>query len=308
MVLMTGPRVILAGGSGFLGTALSRDLLAGGYQVVNLSRSPGGPRDGITELPWDGRTVGEWARALDGAAAVVNFTGRNVDCRYTAANRRAIIDSRVDSVRAIGIAINQCSQPPPAWVQTGSLAIYGDAGDRICQEDALHGQGFSVDVCQRWETAVDQLTTPHTRKTILRIGFVLGPGGGALSKLARLARCGLGGTVGSGRQYISWLHIDDLNRMFRWAIERDDIAGIYNATGPNPVPNATFMRELRRSLGVPIGPPTPTFLVRVGSFLMGTEASLALTGRRCLPTRLTEKGFTFNYPVLEDALGNLLRR
>ena len=308
MALMTGPRVILAGGSGFLGTALSRDLLAGGYQVVNLSRSPGGPRDGITELPWDGRTVGEWARALDGAVAVVNFTGRNVDCRYTDANRRAIIDSRVDSVRAIGIAINQCSQPPPAWVQTGSLAIYGDAGDRICQEDALHGQGFSVDVCQRWETAADQLITPHTRKTILRIGFVLGPGGGALSKLARLARCGLGGTVGSGRQYISWLHIDDLNRMFRWAIERDDIAGIYNATVPNPVPNATFMRELRRSLGVPIGPPTPTFLVRVGSFLMGTEASLALTGRRCLPTRLTEKGFTFNYPVLEDALGNLLRR
>lgn len=305
---MTGPRVILAGGSGFLGTALAGELVAGGYQVINLSRSPRNPSGSVTELPWDGRTVGEWARALDGAVAVVNLTGRSVDCRYTAANRRAIIESRVDSVRAIGIAINQCSQPPPAWIQAASLAIYGDAGDLICEEHAPIGEGFSVDVCQRWEAAVDQQVTPHTRKTILRIGFVLGPGGGALSKLARLARYGLGGTVGSGRQYISWLHIDDLNRIFRWAIEREDIFGTYNATGPHPVPNATFMRELRRSLGVPIGPPTPAFLVRVGSFLMSTEASLALTGRRCVPTQLTEQGFIFNYPVLKDALRNLLQR
>lgn len=302
---MPGPRVILAGASGFLGTALAGDLIAAGYQVANLSRSPRSPSD-ITELLWDGRTVGEWAQALDGAAAVVNLTGRSVDCRYTAANRQEIIDSRVDPVRAIGTAISQCSQPPPVWVQAGSLAIYGDAGELICEEDAAHGQGFSVDVCKRWEAAVDQQSTPDTRKTILRIGFVLGPGGGALSKLARLARYGLGGTVGSGHQYISWLHIEDLNRIFRWAIERADSAGIYNATGPNPVSNATFMRELRRSLGVPIGPPTPAFLVRVGAFLMGTEASLALTGRRCVPTRLIEEGFTFNYPVLEDALDNLL--
>ncbi len=305
---MTGPRVILAGGSGFLGTRLAGELASGGYQVVILSRSPRSPYDGITELPWDGRTVGEWARSLDGAVAVVNLTGRSVDCRYTAANRRAIIDSRVDSVRAIGNAINQCSEPPPAWVQAGSLAIYGNPGDLICEEDAPIGKGFAADVCQRWETVVDQQVTPYTRKTILRIGFVLGPGGGALSTLARLARYGLGGTVGNGRQYISWLHIDDLNRMFRWAIEREDISGIYNATGPSPVPNATFMRELRRTLGVPIGPPTPAILVRVGSYLMGTEASLALMGRRCVPTRLTGQGFTFNYPVLMDALGNLLQR
>ena len=128
---MTGLRVILAGGSGFLGTALAGELVAGGYQVVNLSRSPRSPCGGITELPWDGRTIGKWARALDGAVAVVNLTGRSVDCGYTASN-----------CRAIGTAVNRCSQPPPAWVQAGSLAIYGDAGNLICEEDAPMGKGY----------------------------------------------------------------------------------------------------------------------------------------------------------------------
>jgi len=183
------------------------------------------------------------------------------------------------------MAINQCAAPPRAWVQTSSLAIYGDAGDRICDETAPHGQGFSVEVCERWEAAVEQQATPYTRKTILRIGFALGRGGGAFGKLARLARWGLGGTVGSGRQYFSWLHIADLNRMFRWGIEHEQIAGTYNATGPHPVPNATFMRDLRRALRVPLGLPAPAFVVRMGAFVMRTEASLALTGRRCVPAR-----------------------
>jgi uncharacterized protein (TIGR01777 family) len=303
---MTDRRVVLAGGSGFLGTVLAKDLVTAGYQVVNLTRTPRSDTMDGKDLPWDGRTVGAWSKALDGAAAVVNLTGRSVDCRYTATNRREIIASRLDSVRAIGMAINQCAAPPRAWVQASSLAIYGDAGDRICDETAPHGQGFSVEVCERWEAAVEQQTTPYTRKTILRIGFALGRGGGALGKLARLARLGLGGTVGSGRQYISWLHIADLNRMFRWGIEHEQIVGTYNATGPHPVPNATFMRELRRVLRVPLGLPAPAFMVRMGAFVMRTEVSLALTGRRCVPARFTEQGFAFTYTDLGETLRDLL--
>jgi hypothetical protein len=162
-----------------------------------------------------------------------------------------------------------------------------------------------VDVCERWEAAVEQQTTPYTRKSILRIGFALGRGGGALGKLARLARLGLGGTVGSGRQYISWLHIADLNRMFRWEIEHEQIVGTYNATGSHPVPNATFMRELRRVLRVPLGLPAPAFIVRMGAFVMRTEAS-ALTGRQCVPARFTEQDFAFMYPNLGETLRDLL--
>ncbi len=297
---------MLAGGSGFLGTALAADLAMAGYEVVNLTRTPRTGAGAVQDLRWDGRTLGPWAEALDGAAAVVNLTGRSVDCRYTAANRREIVESRVHSVEAIGGAIRRCARPPSAWVQTGSLAIYGDAEDRVCDETAPHGDGFSVGVCEQWEAKVEEQVTPGTRKTILRIGFALGRGGGALEKLVRLARLGLGGTVGSGRQYISWLHVSDLSRMFRWAIEREDVHGTYNATGPTPVTNATFMRELRRALGVRFGPPAPALAVRIGAFFLRTEPSLALTGRRCLPARFMSQGFTFAHTDVRETLEGLL--
>jgi uncharacterized protein len=254
MTADTPRRVVLAGGSGFLGRALADHLVTGGYDVVVLTRSPQAREGRARELGWDGRTVGPWLGALDGAAAVVNLAGRSVDCRYTPENRREIIDSRVNSVRAIGAAIRQCARPPAAWVQAGSLAIYGDAGDRVCDETAPHGDGFAVEVCERWEGAFADEATPSTRKTLLRIGFALGPGGGALTPLAQLARLGLGGTVGSGKQFISWLHVSDLNTMFRWGIERDGTSGTYNATGPSPVTNAVFMRALRRAVHRPAEP------------------------------------------------------
>jgi uncharacterized protein (TIGR01777 family) len=301
------PRVVLAGGSGFLGQALAGDLIARGYDVAVLTRTPRAQPVRVREAAWDGRTLGPWAELLDGAAAAVNLTGRSVNCRYTAANQREIIDSRIDSVRAVGAAIARCARPPAAWVQAGSLAIYGDAGARVCDESAPHGRGFSVDVCERWENAFAEHRTPGTRKTLLRIGFALGRGGGALVPLARLARFGLGGTVGSGRQYISWLHVHDLNAMFRWAIERADVAGTYNATGPSPVTNAEFMRALRRALRRPWSPPTPAPLVHLGAFLMRTEPSLALTGRRCVPARFAAQGFTFAHADVRETLRDVLR-
>lgn len=303
---MATGRVVLAGGSGFLGQALADDLCQNGYDVVILTRSPRRGTGPIQQVGWDGRTAGTWRECLEGAKAVVNLTGRSVNCRYTPENRREIIESRVQSVEAINRAIVACAAPPAAIVQSGSLAIYGDPGDRVCDESAPPGEGFSVDTCLLWEKAFNSLPTPHTRRVVLRIGFALGRNGGALGTLATLAKWYLGGSAGSGRQYISWLHLHDLNRMFLWGIEREDLEGVFNATAPNPVPNAEFMRTLRQTLRRPWSPPAPAWAVRIGAYVMGTEASLALTGRRCVPKRFTEKGFSFRYPDLQEALRDLL--
>jgi uncharacterized protein (TIGR01777 family) len=301
--------VVLAGGSGFLGRALTEEFVREGFEVVVLTRRPSKvTRARVREVEWDGRNVcASWARELEGAAAVVNLTGRSVDCRHTAANRREILESRVRSVEAVGRAVSACAEPPRVFVQAGSLAVYGDAGRRVCDEHAPAGKGFPVDVCLRWEGAFDSLELAHTRKVLLRIGFVLGRDGGALPTLARLARFYIGGAAGDGHQYISWLHVRDFCRLVLWCVGRPEAVGVFNATGPCPVTNAEFMCELRCALKRPWSPRTPAWLVRLGAFLLRTEAELALTGRRCIPDRLVEMNFKFIYTNLESALADLLQ-
>jgi uncharacterized protein len=301
------PRVVLAGGSGFLGRSLSALLISKGYEVVVLGRAASHAAGPAHHAQWDGKTPGNWRKFLDGAMAVVNLTGKSVNCRYTPDNKREIIESRVDSVRVLGEAIAGCTKPPAAFVQAGSLAIYGDPADRWCDENAPEGDGFSVDVCRRWEAAFHAIAAPAMRKAVLRIGFALGPDGGALEMLARLTRFFLGGTVGTGRQFTSWIHIADLNRMFLAVIERDDISGVFNATAPNSVTNAEFMREMRRALHRPWSPPVPALVAHIGSWFMRTEASLALSGRRCTPKHFLERGFEFEFPELRGALEDLFR-
>lgn len=303
--MMSDKRIVLAGGSGFLGHALAEELLKRDYEVVILTRSPKQSVGRVRQVEWDGRTLGVWKEMLDGVRAVVNLTGKSVNCRYTAANRREIVESRVNSTRVLDEAIAGCAKPPKVFVQAASLAIYGDAGERVCDESAPVGTGFSVETCLSWEAAFNSLALPATRKVLLRIGFALGRGEGALKTLAKLTKFYLGGSVGSGRQYISWLHVQDLNRMFLCCIKRDDVVGTYNATSEHPVTNAEFMRELRRALNRPWSPPVPEMAVRVGARLMGTESELALTGRRCVPKRFREMNFEFAYPRLAEALNDL---
>ncbi len=302
---MDKPRIVLAGGSGFLGQELAHDLVALGYDPVILTRSMRGKTGRVRQVQWDGKTIGKWAIELDGAKAVVNLTGKSVNCRYTHENLREINESRVNSVRVVDEAISKCTRPPEVLVQTASLAIYGDAGNRLCDENSPAGDGIPVETCRLWEEAFNEGKTPFTRRIILRIGFVLGKSGGALGTLSKLVKCFLGGTVGSGRQYISWLHVADMNRMFLWAIERDDVHGVFNATSPNPVTNAEFMRELRRALHRPWSPPTPSWAVHVGSWFMRTEPCLALTGRRCDPKQFLQHRFEFRFPNLREALGDI---
>jgi uncharacterized protein (TIGR01777 family) len=305
---MNRKKVIIAGGNGFLGVSLARFLAEREYDVVILCRRPLAPGVPARGVLWDGKSIGPWATELEGVAAVVNLTGKNVNCRYTPANLREINESRVDSVRAVGTAIRACTTPPSVWVQAGSLAIYGDAGDRICDETSPPGEGIPVDTCLRWESAFAAEETSRTRKVMFRISFVLGKEGGALRMLAGLTRAFLGGAIGSGRQYISWIHEDDMNRLWLRAIEDPDLSGTFNATSPHAVTNAEFMRELRCVLRRPWSPPLPAFLVPIGCWLLRTEPVLALTGRRGVPARLRTAGFEFEHAELGPALEGLFRQ
>jgi uncharacterized protein (TIGR01777 family) len=302
---MNKKRVVLAGGSGFLGGALAKELLARDYEVVVLTRSPREQTDGIKEILWDGKNSGEWIQSLDGAEAVVNLAGRNIKCRYTPENLRELKASRVDSVYAIAAALGRVARPPRAWAQAGAVGFYGDPKDTLCDENSPAGDDKLAGICQPWEDAFNSAPAPNTRRVLLRIGFVLGRDGGALPLLAGLTKCFLGGTVGGGGQFISWIHAGDLSRMFIEAIERDELTGTFNAVGPNPVTNREFMRELRRALHRPWSPPAPEWGVKIGSRLMGTEPSLALTGCRVAPKRILEAGFKFQFTELPGALENL---
>lgn len=296
------PKAVLAGGRGFLGQSLAQHLAAQGWQVVVLTREPHRP----DEAGWDGRTPGPWMQELDGADALVNLAGRSVNCVHDEENRRQILASRLDSVRVLGEAIAGCARPPRVWIQCASLALYGDAGDRVCNENAPIAQDYSAQVCRQWEEAFNAVPTPATRKVLFRIGLVFGPGGGALGPLTKLVRRFLGGTVGSGRQYVSWLHAADMNAMFMAAIERADISGAYNACSPQPVTNAELMRGLRAALHRPWSPPAPEWAVRFGArYFLRTDADLALTGRRCVPARLEAQGFQFRFPQVREALADL---
>jgi len=299
------PGIVLAGGSGFIGQSLSPFLLSKNYGVIVLTRAESDYRGAVRNVHWDGKTLDDWLEFVNGAFAVVNLTGRSINCRHTPEHRREIIDSRVDSVRVLGQAIARCAQPPKAFVQIAGVGIYGDKGERICDENTPPGDDFVTKVCEKWEAAFESVEAPATRKVLLRLGVVLGPNGGFLGLLGRLTRWFLGGQVGNGRQYLSWIHIADLSRMVLASIENQELTGVFNATSPNPVPNAEFMRELRRTLHRPGSPPVPEFAARIGSWLMGTEADLALVSQRCVPKRFIEKDFSFEFPTLRQALTNI---
>lgn len=302
--------IVLAGGSGFLGVSLATHLAAAGRAVVILSRTPPRVAGPWTHVAWDARSAGPWHRALDGAAGLVNLVGRSVDCVKTPDHQDEILRSRVEATRALGAALRAAHAPPPVWVQMSTAHIYGDPPTALCDDDSPTGYGLAPFVGRAWEEAFRDNLPPGIRGVVLRTSFVIGrdrgAGGGALARLRWLVRWGLGGAVGTGRQGMSWIHEADMNRLFERALAEPAMHGTYVASAPHPVSQREFMRELRRSLRVPIGLPAPAWLVRLGApLVLRTDPELALYGRYVVSRRLESEGFSFRFPRLREALESL---
>ncbi len=304
----TNEKIILAGGSGFLGQSLAEHFVARGCEVVVLSRRPAPDQSQIRRALWDAKGPGDWVRELDGAHAVINLTGRSVDCRYNAANRQEILHSRLDATRVLGEAIHGCAKRPAVWLNAASATIYADTrGDTPAndEEQGVIGEGFSVDVCRAWEKTFWDAEVPGLRKVLMRIAIVLGEAG-AMGPMKRMARLGLGGKMGSGEQFMSWLHVDDFVRMVDFLIENQGARGTYNLASPFPVSNRVFMRSLRAALGRPLGLPSPGWLLKLGARFIRTETELILKSRKVAPKRFEDAGFSWKYPRVDQALDALV--
>ena len=302
-------KIVLAGGSGFLGQALARSVLADGYEVVVLSRGAA-PPDAIGRfVPWDGKNLGDWKSELEGAEALFNLTGRSVDCRYTQENRDLILNSRVDSTRVLGEAIGACDQIPKVWLNSSTATVYEDRrGDLEPHDETSEdfGTGFSVGVAQSWEKAFEESSVEGLRKVALRVSIVLGKDGGAFPVMKRFAKFGLGGAQGPGNQWMSWLHIDDWVGVARFLMENQSVSGPVNLPAPNPVTNAFFMREMRKIFApMGIGLPAPSLFVRIGAFFMRTAPELVLKSRKVVSATLSEAGYSFKHPDLAQAIRSL---
>lgn len=282
---MAGPlesrKIILAGGSGFVGLSLARHLCERGASVVILSRTAPRVTGPWEYRKWDGRTLDDWKEELNGADGLINLAGRRVDCVKTPDHQDEIMRSRVESTRILGSAMRTLSSPPPVWVQMSTAHIYGDPPTVFCDEDSALGFGLAPFVGRAWEEAFSESVLSSQRAVILRTSFVLGrnagAGMGALNKLIPLVRLGLGGRVGSGSQGMSWIHEKDMNRLFERGLTNADMQGIYVASAPNPVSQIEFIRELRRAVGMPIGVPASSWMVRIGArLLLRTDPELAL--------------------------------
>lgn len=310
-------KIILAGGSGDVGTILARACDAARHEVVILSRRriarPG------RVVAWDGKTIGSWAAEIDGCDAVINLAGRSVNCRYTESNRRDILESRVASTRVIGQAIAAARQPPRTWLQASTATIYAHRYDAPNDEASglLGGQEagapdswrFSIDVAHAWERSLDEARTPTTRKVALRSAMTMSPdAGGIFDTLLMLVRRGLGGTAGDGRQFVSWIHEHDFVNAVEWLISHDEISGPVNVASPHPLPNKDFMRVLRQAWGARVGLPATRWMLELGAVAMRTETELILKSRRVVPGRLMQSGFEFRYPRWEVAARELCAR
>lgn len=297
-------KVVIAGGAGSLGRRLAADFRNRGCDVVILTRTL---RSDIEhrQVEWDGRTVGSWAAELEGVT-VVNLAGELVDRRPTPKNIELLRRSRVEPTRALVEAARGLPTPPELWLQMSTLAIYGDAGQEVIDEQhpLADGPPQMAGVARPWERAVQGARVD--RLVVLRTGIVLDHGTPAFERLTRLTKLGLGGRISKGDQWASWIHVDDFLGAVRFLVGRSDLDGVVHVTAPEPIQNREMMAALRTALRRPWSPPTPKPLVHIGALLMRTDPALALTGRRCIPQRLLDGGFTFDHPTFDAALEDLL--
>lgn len=291
-------KIVIAGGTGFIGTYLKTKFEALGYTVIIISRQ---------EKFANWNNVTGMVEALNNAEMLINLAGKSVNCRYNEKNKREILVSRTETTKALGEAIQQCTIPPKLWINAGTATIYRHAEDRpMTEANGETGTGFSVEVAKAWEKSFFNFHLKDTRQVLLRIAITLGRNEGVMKPLQNLVRFGLGGRQGSGNQMFSWIHIEDLFSIILFIKDRKDLNGIFNCSSPNPVCNKIFMEKLRHQMHVKVGLPSPVWLLKMGAVFIKTETELVLKSRWVLPDRLLKEGYTFLYPSLENALINLI--
>jgi uncharacterized protein (TIGR01777 family) len=310
-------KVVIPGGTGQVGTLLARTFHREGHEVVVLGRAPHTAPWRVCR--WDPSRQREWwPSELDGADVVINLAGRSVNCRYSPQNRLEILRSRVETVEAVGRAIQAAKNPPAIWLQASTATLYAHRYDAANDESGPLGGAepgvpdtwhFSIEVGRAWERALDEADTPRTRKVKLRSAMVMSPDpGGIFDTLLALVRRGLGGTAGDGRQFVSWIHEADFLRAVHRLIEGDRFDGVVNLAAPNPLPNRDFMAALRKAWGTPLGLPATRWMLEIGALFLRTETELILKSRRVVSRRLAEDGFSFLYPEWPAAARDLCER
>jgi len=309
-------KIVIPGGSGQMGQLLARGFVSAGHEVVILSRSAA--KVGRT-VPWDGRIVAGWAKEIDGADVVLNLAGRTVNCRYTPENLREMMDSRVESTRAVGEAIASAARPPRLWLQMSTATIYAHRLDAPNDEATGRIGGdepgvpaywaYSVEIARAWERALNEAATPKTRRVALRSAMLMSPDrGGIFDVMLGMVRKGLGGSAAGGAQYVSWIHDHDFTRAIDLLIARDDLEGAVNIAAPNPLPYAELMRAIREAWGTRVGLPATKWMLEIGAWAMRTDTELVLKSRRVIPGRLLEAGFSFEQPAWPAAVKDLVAR
>lgn len=312
-------RIVIPGGTGQVGGMLRRSFAAQGHDVIVLSRRPERLEPGVRHRVWDGRQVGDWAEEVDGADAVVNLAGRSVSCRYTEANLRQMMDSRIDSTRAVGRAIAAAVRPPAVWLQMSTATIYADRRDAPNDEatGVIGGSEphvpayweYSVRIARHWEAAQQEADLPRTRRVALRSAMVMSPDrGGVFDYLRWLARVGLGGPVAGGGQFVSWIHDHDFVRAVDLLLARDDLDGPVNLAAPDPLPQRDLMRRLRQQYGARPGLPATAAMAGLGAWALRSDPELLLKSRRVVPGRLLAAGFAFEHPTWASAAADLVAR
>ncbi len=309
-------KIVLAGGTGFLGRLLVKKFLSQKHELVVLSRG-GSASSQATLVPWDAYTLSGWAKEMDGADLVINLTGKKINCLFTEKNLKILRDSRIHSTQVIAQAINQLKNPPPLWIQMSAIDIYPhrfeDSNNE--QEGGMGEEEGKVppnwlkitELIQDWESAVYSAKTPSTRKVIARCSVVMSPEKKtAFDIFLRLARYGLGGSVAGGKQWVSWIHEDDFVRSIEFLIDNPSIHGPVNLSSPQPLPQKEFMKILRESWGIKWGLPAQKWMVFLASFFTQIEPVLVLKSRYTLPKILLDAGFSFQFPSWEKATKNLI--
>lgn len=295
-------KIVIAGGNGFLGQSLTKFFSKKGAKVLILTRSP----KAQNHIKWNSKELGDWQNSLEGSDVLINMVGKSVDCRYTEANKKEILNSRIESTQVLQKAIDNCEKPPSVWLNASSATIYDHSEfDLMTEARGIIGDDFSMKVCKAWEKEFYAGGRVKTRKVALRTSIVMGKDGGAFPKLKTVTKLGLGGKQGNGNQKVSWIHIEDFCRVVEFIIHNTALKGSINITAPNPISNAEFMRILRKAYKIPFGLPSPELILEIASFFLRTETELLLKSRNVYPEQLLQNGFQFKYENFEEAVGGL---